>query len=111
MQEYYSRLGRRTAVPLRANAASIAAFSPRPAARNEERSNIVWWRLRTYAITDAENVVHRLGYVLHKSKEILAHSETFLDTAYSPMLGGSLVTTAWRVLRLRMEGTPSRYGG
>jgi hypothetical protein len=32
---------------------------------------------------------------------------------YNPqaMLGGSLVTTAWRVLRLRMEGTPSRYGG
>jgi hypothetical protein len=28
-----------------------------------------------------------------------------------PMLGGSLVTTAWRVLRLRMEGTASRYGG
>jgi hypothetical protein len=27
------------------------------------------------------------------------------------MLGGSLVTTAWRVLRLRMEETPSRYGG
>jgi hypothetical protein len=27
------------------------------------------------------------------------------------MLGGSLVTTAWCVLRLRMEGTPSRYGG
>jgi hypothetical protein len=26
-------------------------------------------------------------------------------------LGGSLVTTAWRVLRLRMEGTASRYGG
>jgi hypothetical protein len=25
--------------------------------------------------------------------------------------GGSLVTTAWRVLRLRMEGTASRYGG
>jgi hypothetical protein len=30
---------------------------------------------------------------------------------HAPMLGGSLVTTAWRVLRLRMEGTPSRYGG
>jgi hypothetical protein len=30
---------------------------------------------------------------------------------WSSMLGGSLVTTAWRVLRLRMEGTPSRYGG
>jgi hypothetical protein len=27
------------------------------------------------------------------------------------MLGGSLVTTAWRVLRLRMEETPSRCGG
>jgi hypothetical protein len=26
------------------------------------------------------------------------------------LLGGSLVTTAWRVLRLRMEGTASRYG-
>jgi hypothetical protein len=26
------------------------------------------------------------------------------------MLGGSVVTTAWRVLRLRMEGTASRYG-
>jgi hypothetical protein len=27
------------------------------------------------------------------------------------MLVGSLVTTAWRALRLRMEGTASRYGG
>jgi hypothetical protein len=27
------------------------------------------------------------------------------------MLGGSLVTMAWRVLRLRMEETASRYGG
>jgi hypothetical protein len=27
------------------------------------------------------------------------------------MLGGSLVTAAWRVLRLRMEETASRYGG
>jgi hypothetical protein len=27
------------------------------------------------------------------------------------MLGGPLITTAWRVLRLRMEETPSRYGG
>jgi hypothetical protein len=27
------------------------------------------------------------------------------------MLGGSLVTTAWRVLRLRMEETLSKYGG
>jgi hypothetical protein len=27
------------------------------------------------------------------------------------VLGGSLVTTAWRVPRLRVEETPSRYGG
>jgi hypothetical protein len=27
------------------------------------------------------------------------------------MLGGPLVTTAWRVLRLRMEETPSSFGG
>jgi hypothetical protein len=27
-----------------------------------------------------------------------------------PMLGGSLVTTAWRVLRLRMEETPYSFG-
>jgi len=27
------------------------------------------------------------------------------------MLRGSLVTTAWRVLRLRMGETASRYGG
>jgi hypothetical protein len=26
------------------------------------------------------------------------------------MLGGTHVTTAWRVLRLRMEETPSKYG-
>jgi hypothetical protein len=29
----------------------------------------------------------------------------------SPMLGGSLVTTAWRILRLQMEETPSSFGG
>jgi hypothetical protein len=28
-----------------------------------------------------------------------------------PMLGGSLVITAWRVLTLRMEEEASRYGG
>jgi hypothetical protein len=30
---------------------------------------------------------------------------------YCSMLSGSPVTTAWRVLRLRMEETASRYGG
>jgi hypothetical protein len=31
--------------------------------------------------------------------------------SHKTMLGGSLVTTAWRVLRLRVEETPSTYGG
>jgi hypothetical protein len=30
--------------------------------------------------------------------------------AYRILVLGSLVTTEWRVLRLRMEETPSRYG-
>jgi hypothetical protein len=30
---------------------------------------------------------------------------------FQSMLRGSLFTTAWRVLRLRMEETASRYGG
>jgi hypothetical protein len=42
------------------------------------------------------------------AKESLGYYEL---KKHKPMLGGSLVTTAWRVLRLRMEGTPSRYGG
>jgi hypothetical protein len=32
-------------------------------------------------------------------------------TVYIAMLGGSLVTTAWRVLRLQMEKTAYRYRG
>jgi hypothetical protein len=40
-----------------------------------------------------------LPYILYKNK------------AASAMLGGSLVTTAWHVLRLRMEETASIYGG
>jgi hypothetical protein len=30
---------------------------------------------------------------------------------FMPLLGGLFVTTAWRVLRLRMEETASKYGG
>jgi hypothetical protein len=33
------------------------------------------------------------------------------DYVGKAMLGGSLVTTAWRVLRLRMEEIPSSFGG
>jgi hypothetical protein len=32
-------------------------------------------------------------------------------TTTTSMLGGSLVTTVWRVLRLRMKETPSSFGG
>jgi hypothetical protein len=33
------------------------------------------------------------------------------DRDPDPMLGGSFVTTAWHVLRLWMEETPSSFGG
>jgi hypothetical protein len=35
----------------------------------------------------------------------------FSDSSVKAMLNGSVVTTAWRVLRLRMEEEASRYGG
>jgi hypothetical protein len=34
-----------------------------------------------------------------------------LETQTRTMLGGSLVTTVWRVLRLRMEEAPYSFGG
>jgi hypothetical protein len=41
------------------------------------------------------------------SSSVCLHSVVLV----SAMLGGSLVATACRVLRLRMEETPSSYGG
>jgi hypothetical protein len=38
------------------------------------------------------------------------HNDFIYSNFYIYMLGGSLVTTAWRAFRLRMEKTPSRYG-
>jgi hypothetical protein len=38
-------------------------------------------------------------------------AEIYLNRIICAMLGGSLVTTAWHVFRLRMEETASRYGG
>jgi hypothetical protein len=35
----------------------------------------------------------------------------YLQKVSMSMLSGFLVTTAWRVLRLRMEEMASRYGG
>jgi hypothetical protein len=37
--------------------------------------------------------------------------ELYVKNVNSAMLSGSLVTTAWRVLKLRMEKTASTYGG
>jgi hypothetical protein len=78
MQGYYEYVGlrRSTVSPLRANAASIAAFPSRPAAIAMEVQHFVQWRLRTYVKGDAENVAHLPGYILHQYKQILAHSTT-----------------------------------
>jgi hypothetical protein len=35
----------------------------------------------------------------------------FLEVSVHPVLSGSTVTTAWRVLCLRIEETASKYGG
>jgi hypothetical protein len=46
-----------------------------------------------------------------ESTSIVNHSESIKSINYMTMLGGSLVTTSWRVLRLRLEETPSSFGG
>jgi hypothetical protein len=42
---------------------------------------------------------------------VLCWEGYYLSGYVSPMLSGSLVITAWRVLRLRMEEMAYRYGG
>jgi hypothetical protein len=41
----------------------------------------------------------------------LSTRRKLLSDGLRAMLGGSLVTTAWRVLRSRIKATTSRYGG
>jgi hypothetical protein len=57
----------------------------------------------------------RTPYILHglavKSRNYLGHRLNSVVLTKLAMLSGSLVTTAWRVLRLRMEEKASRYGG
>jgi hypothetical protein len=47
----------------------------------------------------------------HYMYDVTSASAFLTSNKKSLMLGGSLVTTAWRVLRLRMEETASRYEG
>jgi hypothetical protein len=47
-------------------------------------------------------------------ENVQEHSSAYQIKTYhyvQSMLGGSLVTMTWRVLRLRMVETPSMYGG
>jgi hypothetical protein len=52
---------------------------------------------------------YKVGQISFKTKFL----KMYLGAAdiSNPMLGGSLVTTAWHVLRLQMEERASRYGG
>jgi hypothetical protein len=51
------------------------------------------------------------GQINFLTYQLAEQSETTVWQLCFSKLNGSLVTTAWRVLRLRMEETPSRYGG
>jgi hypothetical protein len=52
------------------------------------------------------------GYVLPLFRDIpRMNKSSLLVLRELAMLGGSLVTMAWRILRLQMEETASRYGG
>jgi hypothetical protein len=65
-----------------------------------------WWKRRT--------CYHQYLDMLDEGNAPLPDvtmQELYLFVSVTAMLGGSLVTTAWRVLRLRMEETPSSYGG
>jgi hypothetical protein len=62
----------------------------------------------TYIIINIQHYIAE--YVIQNGSIFGLTVKSFLKYVLK-MLGGSLVTTAWRVLRLRMEGTASRYGG
>jgi hypothetical protein len=47
----------------------------------------------------------------HEFDKFLIDHLKILRGHFNAMLRGSLVTTAWRVLRLRIERSVSRYGG
>jgi hypothetical protein len=60
-----------------------------------EKSDVVEHKLET-----GHNVDFNSTSILNKTT---GYMDRMINEA---MLGGSLVTTAWRVLRLRMEGSP-----
>jgi hypothetical protein len=53
----------------------------------------------------------RLGFSSYFADRSEFFSSFLIATENFSMLGGSLVTTAWRVHRLQMEETPSSFGG
>jgi hypothetical protein len=58
--------------------------------------------------------VTKINLLMMFKKIIAVYSEDnmkFISAIYGSMLSGSTVTTAWRVLGLRIEDTASRYGG
>jgi hypothetical protein len=55
--------------------------------------------------------VHIMSTISHLPYVLLSLHEIAIVSLRRPMLVGPLVTTAWRALRLRMEETPSSFGG
>jgi len=50
------------------------------------------------------------GMQLNGTHQLLVYPANTVSENVNPMLGRSLVTTVWRVLRLRMQEKTSRYG-
>jgi hypothetical protein len=81
----------------------------------------VSWIVAGMACLESKSDLHRvkgLQFGILSPLEIVSvcimcsiHFGIYLSISIWSMLGGSLVTTAWRVLRLRIEVTPSRCGG
>jgi hypothetical protein len=73
-----------------------------------------WGNTRSLAFTyhnSLKNVIDTYINTLCLQK-LVAYRYLFQISTYLwVMLGGSLVTTVWHVFRLRMEETPSSYGG
>jgi hypothetical protein len=75
----------------------------------------LWWNwsggqfcIGTFVRDLALVAMNRFSYFIYFIKEFYKFCTL---SAVCTMLSGSTVTTAWRVLGLRIEDTASRYGG